>query len=75
MSEPGPRQEPHDAILRLSAKERMPDSPPRVAVVTGVRTLSPRFTDEREKLGRLWKLLCAQEDQIDHWSDSGMAAR
>ena len=33
---PDPRQEPHDAILRLPAEEGTPDSPPRVAVVTGV---------------------------------------
>jgi 3-oxoacyl-[acyl-carrier protein] reductase len=36
MSEaPHPRQEPHDAILRLPAEENVPDNPGRVAIVTG----------------------------------------
>jgi len=36
MSEtPHPRQEPQDAIAGLSAGEKMPDSPGRVAIVTG----------------------------------------
>jgi 3-oxoacyl-[acyl-carrier protein] reductase len=36
MSEtPHPRQEPHDAILRLPAEDKVPDNPGRVAIVTG----------------------------------------
>jgi 3-oxoacyl-[acyl-carrier protein] reductase len=36
MSEtPRPRQEPHDATLRLPAEQKIPVNPPRVAIVTG----------------------------------------
>jgi 3-oxoacyl-[acyl-carrier protein] reductase len=36
MSEtPHPRQEPHDATLRLPAEDKVPDNPGRVAIVTG----------------------------------------